>query len=138
MGRIVDRLSDTTMKSETTKKNRQYVLYIGGVLLIGGLSFWLYDTVQKKKQAQTSFTNRENRSATGFSCISDSYPLDYGTCHPDVKKLQTYLIQKGHHLGSSGSKGNGVDGQFGSLTKKAASAELGKISFEQSEINKLS
>ncbi|MEL7147164.1 MAG: peptidoglycan-binding protein [Bacteroidota bacterium] len=118
--------------------NQKFLIYGGGFILVAGLSFWLYKTIKKKDQPFTVLPRKQASTNSGFSCKSSSYPLEYGTCHTDVKKLQSYLVSKGQNLGRSGSKGNGVDGQFGTLTQKAAKAQLGKVSFTKEEILKLS
>ena len=126
------------MSKTVSQQNVQYALYVGGFILIAGLGYWLYKTVKKKNQSFAPTSSAKAPVSTGFSCRSTSYPLEYGTCHADVKKLQNYLKKKGHSLGSSGPKKDGVDGQFGRLTQKAAQTQFGKVRFNSSEILKLS
>ena len=113
-----------------------------GILATTAMGYLLYRTIQKKKNSglfNPGSTNKQitNLRSSGFACISTSYPLQVGTCHKDVKLLQQYLLQKGGKLGSSGSQGNGIDGQFGEKTRKAASQYLRKTAFSQKDILQL-
>lgn len=119
-------------------------LIIGiGVIATASMGYLLYRTLKKRKQGVSACnTGTDGRSTSNprsnsFACISSSYPLQVGTCHSDVKILQQYLLKKGSQLGSTGSKRNGVDGQFGEKTRTAALRHLGKTSFTQKDILQL-
>ena len=119
-------------------------VWVGGgmiLLIAGGVAWYL---MKKKKGTKiTVGNNLVSRTAgratnvpvaAGFRCTSSSYPLAYGTCHPDVMVLQRYLKSMNMNLGRSGKGRDGVDGQFGPLTRSAAQKQLGKDSFEKSDI----
>lgn len=77
---------------------------------------------------------KQSTSRGPFRCESRSYPLAYGTCHPDVAILQRHLKNLKADLGTSGTQRNGVDGKFGTMTERAAKAKLGQISFSKADI----
>lgn len=129
------------------------MIWIGGTIIVlagAGITIWY---IRKKKKGETDFEMQENSSGSTlsklpnspvkskitvtprFRCISRSYPLSYGTCHPDVEVLQKYLLSSfKEELGKSGRSKNGVDGMFGNKTKQAAKRRLGKESFTSSDI----
>ena len=49
-------------------------------------------------------------------------PLAYGMKGQDVAEWQALLVLQGHHLGTYGDHGDGVDGHFGGLTMEATQA----------------
>lgn len=73
-------------------------------------------------------------SARGFRCVNRNYPLQYGTCHPDVMVVQKLLLQQGADLGKTGASRDGVDGQFGSRTLAASQKYLNKEIFTLQDI----
>lgn len=89
------------------------------------------DTLKEK------LLGRSDLQSGGFACKSNSYPLQIGTCHKDVEILQGYLKSRKQNLGTSGKNRDGVDGQFGALTRDAAKKVLGKESFTSQDIAKL-
>ena len=109
-------------------------LFTGCLILAGtGFAVWYYMKKRKGKKANFEVSSAGRTSyGGGFSCMSRSYPLAYGTCHPDVKILQRYLISQHEDLGNGGA-----DGKFGKLTEKAAKKALGKTSFSKSDVSKL-
>ena len=115
------------------------LLIITGVALVivvgAGYTYYRF---RKRKKAQDSSQGKSSRVATkkpsGFRCTHSSYPLSYGSCHPDVAMLQRYLKQRYQaHLGSYGK--SGVDGRFGALTKQATLKHLGKSSFTERDMH---
>lgn len=108
------------------------VMLLGGILLsVGSLALIGYFVGRAKKREDeiiSGSSNRENRTG-GFKCLSNSYPLQLGTCHVDVKILQQYLKKLGADLGAFGKNKDGIDGQFGTYTQKAAVKYLGKEIF---------
>lgn len=134
----------------TIDKTTNKMIWIGGtvIILIGaGVTIWY---VRKKKKEQIAFetpedspapvipaslTKRKIATTPRFKCASRSYPLNYGTCHPDVEVLQKYLVSSfKEDLGRSGRNKDGTDGMIGNKTKQAAKRRLGKESFTSSDI----
>ncbi len=114
-------------------------IWIGGgiILVLGGVAIWIIAKKKKeRKRSGLSTTTSSGASAASgrFRCTSSSYPLQYGTCHTDVGILQRYLKSFNHPLGTSGKNRDGVDGQFGPMTRTAARKQLGKESFLASDI----
>ncbi|WP_271769180.1 peptidoglycan-binding domain-containing protein [Aquimarina algiphila] len=123
-------------------------------LALGGIGYWYYRKRKSKLEmlpreaedldreiASTIANNTTRRSTTTrrptrFRCSSNKYPLQYGTCHRDVKILQSYLskIYKAD-LGRSGRSRDGVDGMFGNKTNKAAKKHLQRTSFSKQDID---
>jgi len=95
--------------------------------------------------SSTSASSGSSNTHTGgaprrgrFSCSSSSYPLSYGTCHPDVGILQKYLVKSFKaNLGNYGRNRDGVDEKFGNATEKAALKHLSKTSFSQKDIQSM-
>ena len=125
------------MKQENFKIDEN-LLWIGGGIAVAaaiGAGIWYY-----RKRRSTAGDYNETSIAgksSGFQCKSTAYPLTFGTCHSDVKILQRALKKKGADLGKTGSTGDGVDGQFGNLTRVNAKKYLGKESFSQTDIQTL-
>ncbi|WP_027395137.1 peptidoglycan-binding domain-containing protein [Aquimarina latercula] len=139
-----------------TENNDKMLWMIIGVstLALGGIGYWYYRKRKNKSEmfpsgaedldreiASTIANNTTRRSTitrrpTRFRCSSNEYPLKYGTCHRDVKILQSYLskIHKSD-LGRSGKNKDGVDGMFGNKTNKAAKMHLQKTSFSKQDID---
>ncbi|WP_299243029.1 peptidoglycan-binding protein [uncultured Aquimarina sp.] len=133
-------------------------------LALGGIGFWYYkkrksklelpreedldreiaSTIANNTTRRSTITRRSTstggststRRPTRFRCSSSKYPLQYGTCHRDVKILQSYLskIYKAD-LGSSGRSRDGVDGMFGNKTSRAAKKHLQRTSFSKQDID---
>lgn len=139
---------------KSTNDDKTLWLILGGLtLVLGGVGYWYY---RKRKKQQEGFqmgignTNStlgvvssggSSSSSTGitrpsrFRCTSSSYPLQYGTCHRDVKVLQAYLLKiYKAAIGASGRNKDGVDGMFGNKTSRAAKKHLGKASFSKEDI----
>lgn len=129
------------------------MIWIGGtvIVLVGaGVTIWY---IRKKKMGDADMETPEDSQSPAlsnlsdtpkktrlsvtprFRCVSRSYPLNYGTCHPDVEVLQKYLLSSfKEDLGKSGRNKDGADGMFGNKTKQAAKRRLGKESFTSSDI----
>lgn len=139
-----------TAKKTATKpkgKGNKKVIIIGGIaLLVAGAGYGVYYLLKRKKETGSYFGGSSTssssggggRSSGGFSCSSKDYPLSYGTCHPDVGILQKYLKKMYKaDLGSFGANRDGVDEQFGKVTKSAALKHLKKVSFTQKDITSM-
>lgn len=133
------------IESKLTQNSRATIPIIVGVGIIAttAMGYWLYLTLRKRKNPYKPNQSGSSKAKSvprlkSFACISTAYPLEVGTCHKDVKLLQQYLLQKGGKLGTSGGKRNGVDGQFGEKTRKAAAHLLGKVSFSKTDLLQLS
>ena len=128
------------MKTKLPKSKNRIILVAGSLLLASGLGFgiWYYS---KRKKDEKGFVSNDSigdpNVPPGFKCSSKNYPLDYGTCHKDVKILQRYLKTMGANLGSYGKYKNGIDGRFGKLTKKATQQKLRKTSFSKLDIKQI-
>lgn len=131
----------TTIRQLADKKaqgmNKKKLFIIGGValLVLAGGGYAIYYFRKKKKETGSYFGGSGGGKSGGFSCTSSTYPLSFGTCHPDVGILQRYLkkIYKAD-LGSYGKNKDGVDEQFGNLTKQAVLKHLKKDSFTEKDI----
>ena len=125
------------MKNENFKIDENLIWIGGGIAIAAaiGIGIWYY---RKRRTASENYNEASTTStSSGFQCKSSTYPLTFGTCHPDVKILQRALRKKGADLGKTGSTGDGVDGQFGNLTLSNAKKYLGKDSFSQPDIQNL-
>ncbi|WP_281989709.1 peptidoglycan-binding domain-containing protein [Aquimarina aggregata] len=144
----------TGKKTENSDKTLWIIIGVT-TLALGGVGYWWYYRKRKNKlemlPRETENLDREIASTiantatrrsttirrpTRFRCSSNKYPLQYGTCHKDVKILQAYLakIYK-EDLGRSGRNKDGVDGMFGNKTNKAAKKHLQKTSFSKQDID---
>lgn len=128
------------------KNNGGVYLLVGTVLVVGAAGFaWWYTRKQKKKEKQSEpevsppdeSPQAPSPPQSSGGCKSYSYPLSRGTCHKDVRVLQKYLKSLGADIGRSGRTKDGVDGQMGDLTSKAARSKLGKESFTPADILKM-
>ena len=115
---------------------------ITGIVILGGAAYLWY---RKRKENNEDLMLLDTADATSertpktvvrsrFRCTNTGYPLGYGTCHKDVELLQRYLKIYNEDLGRSGKDKDGVDGQFGSKTVKAARKRLGKDAFTKEDI----
>ena len=127
----------TTAKVKPQGMDKKKLFIIGGValLVLTGGGYAIYYFRKKKKDTGSYLGGSTGRKSGGFSCTSKSYPLSFGTCHPDVGVLQRYLIKTYKaDLGSYGKNKDGVDEMFGKLTKDAALKYLKKESFTEKDI----
>lgn len=129
-------------------KNLWIIIGVTAVVL-GGVGYWYYKKRKKglevlpeeledndNDKGMARIITNSPRRPSRFRCSSRAYPLQYGTCHKDVKVLQSFLhkIYKAD-LGRSGRAKNGVDGMFGNKTNKAAKRHLQKTSFSKQDID---
>lgn len=134
-------------QSKATQANGEHfkldskVFWIGGTLILlagGGVAYWYLEKKKNSRKEAHTMTSSSNSTATirnkGFKCISQQYPLTYGTCHPDVSILQRYLKALKMDIGKSGRNRDGIDGQFGALTQAAAKKKLGKERFSTTDL----
>ncbi|UII32174.1 hypothetical protein LVD17_28215 [Fulvivirga ulvae] len=130
------------MKNENFKIDNN-LLWIGGGVLVAatlGAGIWYYRKKKREKADDgyaTTSSGQSKQTSSGFKCVSNAYPLSYGTCHPDVEILQRALKRKGASLGRTGKNRDGVDGQFGRLTATNAKKYFGKDSFNATDIKNL-
>lgn len=134
-------------KGNFFQKNKKGILIGGGVLLAlstGGLVLYYYknknEKKEKEKEKSPEKTTLKSTKST-FKCLRDTYdkdnPMKHGTCHEDVKILQTHLKKEYKAILTTlkqGNKKTGVDGQFGALTKEASLKHLGKAVFTPKDI----
>jgi len=124
------------MKKETFKLDNK-TLWIGGGLAVtlAGFGLWYWMKKRKeKKQFTTSLTSSSLSSSAvrSFSCMypDTRFPLKFGTCGSNVKKLQAYLNKKGHVLD--------VDGKFGPKTESAVLKVFGVKTVSQEKFKTIS
>lgn len=127
------------MKAKSQGKNNKKLFIIGGIalLVLAGAGYGYYYFRKRKKETGSYLGGSASRGkkSGGFSCTSKSYPLSFGTCHPDVGVLQRYLKKTYKaDLSSYGKNKDGVDEMFGKLTKDAAVKYLKKESFTEKDI----
>lgn len=122
---------------ENKKTNLPKALgWVSAGLAVVGIA-WLLFFKDKDKNLLESMRSAASSFGSGFKCTSKEYPLNYGTCHPDVAKLQRYLKMKGADLGDGGPNKDGADGKFGKTTRKEAIRLLRSDQFGKSFIDKL-
>lgn len=134
-----------TMGKDTIKLDSKKAALAGGIVLVAVAAIAVWQVSKRRKRpvgggmgASVAAMGRPaTRGRGGFACTSRSYPLAYGTCHPDVAALQRYLKGKGASLGSTGPRRDGVDGQFGTKTEAAAKRFLGKASLGQKDMREI-
>jgi len=63
--------------------------------------------------------------------------IAFGSQGKYVRDLQEYLLSKGANLGKTGDNNDGIDGDFGKLTKEASLKYLNKETFTVKEIKNL-
>jgi peptidoglycan hydrolase-like protein with peptidoglycan-binding domain len=141
-------------------KNKD-LLVVGGVIVVlaGAAAAYYFMTKKKEKEsdelagaqgstnsttlsASSSYqtppfvpiTSKPSSSSTKPSVTKTGYPIKYGSRHPDVKILQRYLKIYKEDLGETGPKRDGVDGQFGPKTSRAAQKRLKKTVFTHADI----
>ncbi len=136
------------MEKSTKKVTvKPWIWISGSIVLLGSIGIMIWYKKKKAKEEDTEFVftsssdsatkpNPSSTTTTGgaFRCEKKSYPLSYGTCHPDVAILQRYLKSLKANIGTGGKARDGVDGKFGRMTQKAAHAKAGKITFNPSDI----
>ena len=149
----------TAVNPSFVAKNKD-LLVVGGVIVVlaGAATAYYFITKKKDKKeaelasASSGFTTVASDSgsyqtppfipSSSTSSSSSSkpiitktgYPIKYGSRHPDVKILQRYLKIYKENLGKTGPKRDGVDGQFGPKTSRAAQKRLKKTVFTQADI----
>ena len=124
------------MKVGKIEINNSKVAWASIGLLGVGLGLWYWFQESDEQSNESSKKDNSGRTSNPSFCTSHSYPLDYGTCHPDVKKIQQFLIDNEAYLGSTGPNGDGVDGHFGNITKMFARKMLGKSSFTKEDMQR--
>ncbi len=137
------------MEKVKSKSGTKKFIIAGFILLVvAGASYGAYYLVQRKKKTgsymgggtsggggSTKTRTSTTRASTGTQYTNKSYPLRYGTVHPDVAVLQRYLkTTYNANLGSYGKNRDGVDGHFGNVTKNAALKHLRKQVFTEKDI----
>ena len=149
----------TTANPSFMKKNKD-LLVVGGVIVVlaGAATAYYFMTKKKeKKEAELASvssgvttvasgassyqtppfipsTSTSSSSSTKPVITKTDFPIKYGSRHPDVKILQRYLKIYKEDLGKTGPKRDGVDGQFGPKTSRAAQKRLKKTVFTQADI----
>ena len=128
--------TNSKTKGNTLKKP----LLIGSVALVVvavAACSWYFLRKRKNKTEDfgTTTASRSRKSSSGFSCKSNTYPLQYGTCNSDVGILQRYLkIKHNAHLGSYGKNHDGIDNKFGKITQNAVRKHLHQEVFTKTDI----
>ena len=125
-------------KAKSQGKRNMKPFIIGGVALLAaaGAGYGIYYFFFKEKDDEDSSdgdAGTRRKSTSIFT--SKSYPLSYGTNHPDVGILQLYLKKTYQaNLGNYGENKDGIDEKFGKATKDAALKHLKKVSFTEKDI----
>jgi hypothetical protein len=135
-------MAETTNKGSSPVKNKSKInkktLLIGGASLLAaaGIGYGVYYFFFRDKEDEAySDEGSGSRRKSTKTFTSTSYPLSYGTDHPDVGVLQLYLKKTYHaNLGNYGENKDGVDSKFGKVTKDAALKHLKKAVFTEKDI----
>lgn len=141
-------------------KNKE-LLVVGGVIVVlagAATAYYLMTKKKEKKEAELASasssgittvpsgsssyqtppfipsSSTSSSSSTKPVTTKTGYPIKYGSRHPDVKILQRYLKIYKEDLGKTGPKRDGVDGQYGPKTSRAAQKRLKKTVFIQADI----
>lgn len=141
-------------------KNKDLLVVGGVIVVLAGAATAYYFVTKKKEKKEAELATTSSSGITTVPSSSSSYqtppfipssstssssstkpiitktgyPIKYGSRHPDVKILQRYLKIYKEDLGKTGPKRDGVDGQFGPKTSRAAQKRLKKTVFTQADI----
>ena len=103
--------------------NKSTIMWIvGGIgTAIGG--YFLYKRITRPTETfgEVSKPNTSgcSTSTSTSTTNNDGLPLKRGSKGEKVKQLQRFLVAEGYNIGAFGILGDGVDGDFGSMTEKA-------------------
>ena len=101
--------------------NRKAIYWTVGGVAVAVLGYFAY----KKITAPTiTFGEFEDDDSSPSSSPSpalpkDDLPLKVGSRGDKVKQLQRFLVAEGYDIGKFGANKDGVDGMFGSMTRRA-------------------
>jgi peptidoglycan hydrolase-like protein with peptidoglycan-binding domain len=149
----------TTANPSFMTKNKDLIVVGGVIVVLAGAATAYYFITKKKEKKEAELTSASSGVTTVASGSSSyqtppfipssstssssstkpvitktGYPIKYGSRNPDVKILQRYLKIYKEDLGKTGPKRDGVDGQFGPKTSRAAQKRLKKTVFTQADI----
>ena len=130
-------MKDNTAHTSFWTTYKKPLLIGGGIISLTalGISIYQYQKKQKAHKKKKPSTAPLPQKKKGFQCTSTTYPLNYGTCHPDIGIVQLYLKRMhSANMGTTGHKNDGVDQQFGSKTLASAIKHLNKKSFTKEEV----
>lgn len=117
------------MSSTTTPKG--WIITAGALIVLAGagVTYYVIRTRKQKKANRQMLASGGStpKGAGRFRCTSTGYPLNYGTCHPDVGVLQRYL---GKTFGATLV----TDNKFGNNTRQAALTHLKKDQFDTKDL----
>ena len=103
--------------------NKSTIMWIvGGIgTAVGG--YFLYKRITRPTETfgetPTLDTKGGSTSNSTSTTNNDGLPLKRGSKGEKVKQLQRFLVAEGYNIGGFGILGDGVDGDFGSMTEKA-------------------
>lgn len=103
--------------------NKSTIMWIvGGIgTAIGG--YFLYKRITRPTETfgevSKPNTSGGSTSTSTSTTNNDGLPLKRGSKGEKVKQLQRFLVAEGYNIGAFGILGDGVDGDFGSMTEKA-------------------
>lgn len=126
------------MKKETFKLDNK-MLWVGAGLAVTAAGFGVWYFLKKRKEKQQfaasikgTTTSSSSSGVRSFSCmyLDSSFPLKFGTCGTNVKKLQNYLNSKGSGLDT--------DGKFGPKTEAAVQKVFGTKTVSQEKFKTIS
>lgn len=127
-------------KKETVKIGSNAVWGIVGGITFIGLVIVAVNYFKKGKKPNNFFNNKASRGGNSSSTTpnkfckrGDAFPLQYGSCGENVRKVQRKLKALGIDIGNYGSNKDGVDGKFGNATIKGL-----KKAFKKTSITSLS
>ena len=115
------------------------MLWIGAGLAVTAAGFGVWYFLKKRKEKQQfaasikgTTTSSSSSGVRSFSCMysDSSFPLKFGTCGTNVKKLQNYLNSKG--------SGIDTDGKFGPKTEAAVQKVFGTKTVSQEKFKTIS
>jgi hypothetical protein len=111
------------MEKQIPQTKTQKILYtIGGILLMGGITYLLYNIVKRQPKSVYAFSKdvkdtlkaapSELKAYTTGTYVECDFPIKKGCGGEKVKVIQSFLNKEGNY-------GLKVDGKFGDLTENA-------------------
>ena len=104
--------------------NRKAIYWTLGGVAVAVLGYFAYKKITAPTITFGEFEDDDDSSPSSSpspspTVIKDDLPLKMGSRGEKVKQLQRFLVAEGYNIGSFGLNRDGVDGIFGSKTRRA-------------------